>query len=178
MEIATDLVHEELSADVAELTVKYNDADHSLRDLGWATPVYIYNGSDLIGKFYSTGVKRVGTDLYEITATSVIGLFDYDTYYGGMYSNSTFKKVAEDIFLTNGLTNFDSCSRKLHRGEYGLEGTYAYAQILQDTLSTLTVKMKAKVTVNRAMIPITQSGTSCRKVILGFVAQPGYSVII
>ena len=49
METEVDLVGEELSTDVMEVEVFYDDADHNLRNTPWAMAVYYCSESELIG---------------------------------------------------------------------------------------------------------------------------------
>ena len=98
---AVNFMPQELTADTADIQVEY-DSDGAIQDMDWATPVIIYHDSQLSGKFYLTNVKRIGATRYEINATSVVGLLEYETFYGGKYNAYQFKNVVEDILLTNG----------------------------------------------------------------------------
>lgn len=111
---AVNFMPQELTADTADIQVKY-DSDGAIQDMDWATPVIIYHDSQLSGKFYLTNVKRIGATRYEINATSVVGLLEYETFYGGKYNAYQFKNVVEDILLTNG---FRYCRfySTVHRG--------------------------------------------------------------
>ena len=111
---AVNFMPQELTADTADIQVEY-DGDGAIQDMDWATPVIIYRDSQLVGKFYLTNVKRIGATRYEINATSVVGLLEYETFYGGKYNAYQFKNVVEDILLTNG---FRYCRfySTVHRG--------------------------------------------------------------
>lgn len=111
---AVNFMPQELTADTADIQVEY-DGDGAIQDMDWATPVIIYHDSQLSGKFYLTNVKRIGAMRYEFSATSVIGLLEYEKYYGGRYYNAKFKDVLGELLLTNG---FAHCRyyNTVHRG--------------------------------------------------------------
>ena len=90
---AVDPIQDELSSDTATFTVLFDDENEELRSIEWATPIAIYSDSDLVGKFYFTSIKRTGRQTYEINATSAVGLMDYDTFYGNIYSGESFENV-------------------------------------------------------------------------------------
>lgn len=114
MSVSMDL--SEIAADVAEISVKCSDTE--LMDVQWATPVYIYTDNALNAKLYLTSVTRTATNQYTISATSAIGLMEYDTYYGDILSGESFEDVAKKILLTNGFT-WAGFGTKLHRGMLG-----------------------------------------------------------
>lgn len=115
---AVDPIQNELSADVLEFTVIYDDTLELLRNTEWATAIYVYKNDSLVGKFYFTNISRIANDQYTINATSVIGLIDGDTFYGGMYHGADFEDVIRQIILTNGFSSRGIC-KTLRRGHYG-----------------------------------------------------------
>lgn len=100
---SVDLLQKEMKVDTAEIVVYYDDELEELRKLAWKTPVYIYSGSDLIGRFYSTGVKRISEKQYEISTVSYIGFLDNEIFYGGVYDNVLLPDVIETLVRTDGL---------------------------------------------------------------------------
>ena len=98
---AVNFMPQELTADTADIQVEY-DGDGAIQEMNWATQVLIYNDSELFGKFYLTNVKRIGANRYEINAVSIVGLLEYETFYGQRYNRAAFKDVLEEILLTNG----------------------------------------------------------------------------
>ena len=114
---AVNFMPQELTADTADIQVEY-DGDGAIQEMNWATQVLIYNDSELFGKFYLTNVKRIGANRYEINAVSIVGLLEYETFYGQRYNRAAFKDVLEEILLTNG---FRYCRfySAIHRGLYG-----------------------------------------------------------
>lgn len=115
---AVDPIQDELSSDTLDFTVIYDDTLGALRNIEWATPIYVYNSDLLSGKFYFTNINRVAANQYAISATSVIGLIDGDTFYGGIYHGADFEDVIRQIILTNGFTSRGICN-SLRRGMYG-----------------------------------------------------------
>ena len=185
-----DLISDELSIDSAEISVKYFDNANKLRGLEWSTPIYIYHGPSygervLNGLFYFTEVKRTGTEMYTISATSAIGLLSYDTFYGGVYRGEKFKTVIEDIILTNGFRH-SGFSRKIKRGAYNPRyqnnGTTpsrfnATTFCLQNTeIGAMSKRTVAKFKLNKCMLndfatdPLANE-TSFRIGLLGMVAD-------
>ena len=134
---AVNISMDELTADTAEIEVWHQDTGGVLRGLPWAIPVWICQGSDLIGRFYLTNVKRVGENKYQLNTTSAVGLFEYDRFYGGMYNGDTFQSVLENIVLTNGVSIFAGYSRILHRGKYGDMDDYSKSGA-KHVIATLT----------------------------------------
>ena len=116
---AIDPTQSELSVDTAEIVLRNNDT--TIKDLEWATPVFIYEDTNFIGKFYFTKVERIGIESYKLTTVSAIGLLDYDTYYGGIFTGQTFREIVENILETNGLTEFTGISNYVHRGKHGIQ---------------------------------------------------------
>lgn len=113
---AVDLLQSEMRVDTAEVVVYYDDEDETLRTLAWETPVWIYSGNDLIGKFYSTSVKRISRKQYEINTISYVGFLDDETFYGGVYDAVSLPTVIEQIVKTDGLSVFNSlASLKINR---------------------------------------------------------------
>lgn len=176
---SADLILNELSADSAELTVDYVDTYNKLRDLGWAVPVCIYNDNGLSEKFYSTGVTRTGKNQYKITATSLIGLLEYDTYYGGIFSGDTFQSVIENIITTNGITPYYGVYRKIRRTNTETSNTSYAPYNLNVGLSIYgDAGVRADVTINKSLlndvsVPELANATSARDVIWGTACEQG-----
>lgn len=118
---AVNFMPQELTADTADIQVEYN-GDGAIQEMNWATQVLIYNDSELFGKFYLTNVKRIGVNRYEINAVSIVGLLEYETFYGQGYNRAAFKDVLEEILLTNG---FRYCRfySVIHRGLFDDDNT-------------------------------------------------------
>ena len=172
---AVNFMPEELTADTADIQVEY-DGDGAIEDMDWATPVIIYRDSQLVGKFYLTNVKRIGATRYEIDATSVVGLLEYETFYGNKYSNYLFKDLVEDILLTNG---FRYCRfySTVHRGLFGGTTEVAnkfYAVRIQNGVNSYPMNSKTEVHIklngfilNDLIYPYYHSKTSLRIALWG-----------
>lgn len=101
-ENAVSISGDELSSDVLEVSVFYNDENNILRNTEYATPIYYYLDDVMVGKYYVEKIIRKASQKYEIRATSVIGLIGKEQHYGGMYNN-TFKQVVNDILYGDGI---------------------------------------------------------------------------
>lgn len=174
---AVNLIMDEMTADTAEITVIYDDTNRQLMELAWATPVYIYNDEILTGKFFAKKVTRVGASRYTIDCTSIVGLLEYDTYYGKVYDGETFSSAVEEIITTNGITNYRGVSRKVHVYNKDEGDTLYGAWLASDTTGTpyLACLMDAQITINRSLldevyIEELADKTSCMDVILGEMA--------
>ena len=104
-DMATAMIEDELKIDTLEFEVSYDDADETLRNLAYATPIYYYNGPNFMGTFYFKSVERYGDHYYRVEAVSVIGLLEYETFYGGYYTAKNVKDLMVSAFLTDGLSD-------------------------------------------------------------------------
>lgn len=179
-----DLIADELSNDSITFTVFYDDANETLRSLPWATPVHLYDGTTLRQIFYFRSVERTAAKKYVITALSAIGIFDYETYYGGMYSGERFQDVVEDIVLTNGFRN-SGFSKVIHRGDYGTRDYWSTGAVKNFTavrfrgtagpFGAMTKRTVLRFTLNRCMlndVPNFPAATSMRICLYGMVLDP------
>lgn len=104
-DVATAMIEDELKIDTLEFEVSYNDADETLRNLAYATPIYYYNGPNFMGTFYFKTVERYGDHYYRVSAVSIIGILEYETFYGGYYVAKNVKDLIISTFLTDALTD-------------------------------------------------------------------------
>lgn len=181
---AVNLIVDEMTADTAEVTVRYDDEDMNLRNLMWGTPVYIFNGEIPVGKFLAKRVVRTGSMTYKIECTSLVGLLEYDTYYGGMFTGESFKDVVENIITTNGLTSFLGAGISLRRTLTDPNNPNfdpAFTDLGFDTLiGSPGVYMAATVKLNKSLLeeanlPELSNKTTCRDVLLGVACDPSIS---
>lgn len=100
---SVDLIGNELSSDVLEVSVFFDDANKVLENISYATPIYYFSNDALVGKYYINEVERRGIKKYRIRSTSLIGLIEKEEFYGGFYSGNTFSNVVDDILFTNGV---------------------------------------------------------------------------
>ena len=63
----------------------------------YGDPVEYRHNEALIGTFYFGGVERVGPTLYQITATSAVGLLSHSQHYGGLYTGEPLEEVLAEI---------------------------------------------------------------------------------
>lgn len=93
--IATSLLSDQLEANSFEVDVKSNDK--TLMEYNQNDPLtFSYNGRQ-VGVFYVQNIKRVGPDVYHISATSTIGLLEQRTHYGNIYTGQTVEETVADI---------------------------------------------------------------------------------
>lgn len=182
-DFAVDPIQNEMSADIAEITVVCVNDD--INAIAWATPVWIYNDLNLVGKLYSIGVKRVGKQQYEFKATSAIGLLDYETYYGGYFEAADFSDVVKGIIQTNGISpTFDSMSESLYRGLYDNSDPSDWTPIRFTATADVfnigdgyTTKFETSITIygarlNGSWASAYASKTSCRLPLVGLCPHP------
>lgn len=100
IETAADVVGDELQSDVAEITVRHVDG---LDNIEWETPVDIYSDGIFVGKFYFTSAKRINKLSSVINATSLVGLMEYETYYGDYYNGTLLSEIIPDLIKSDGL---------------------------------------------------------------------------
>lgn len=100
-ENAVDVVGNELSTDILEVSVFFDDTDGTLRTLPYATPVYFYNNGNYAGKYYITKVERTAPQKFLLHATSMIGLIGKEQFYGGFYTRARFEDVLHEILFSN-----------------------------------------------------------------------------
>lgn len=101
---SVNLTGGEMSSDVLEVSVFYDDADERLRNTQYATQIYYIANGQTVGQYYIKSVKRTAIKKYLIQATSLIGLFERETFYGGMYDGDSFSDVLNDILFCDGLS--------------------------------------------------------------------------
>ena len=101
-EMAVSVIADELSADVFEAEVVFNDALGELRAVPYATKIFYYNDTDEVSVFFFTSVKRTGKQRYLLCGTSFVGLFENEPFYGGMFFGSKFSDVVRMIVLSKG----------------------------------------------------------------------------
>lgn len=63
----------------------------------YGTPIYLYDGSELLSKFYVHDVARIGKTLYKINAMSAIGLLENTQHMGGIYIGKTASELINEI---------------------------------------------------------------------------------
>ena len=176
VDTSVSLVLDEMASDTAEITVLYDDANKELQNLLWGTPVYIDEGAVPIGKFLLKRVSRVGEKTYKLECTSLVGLLDYGTYYGGMFSGELFQDVVENIITTNGMTHLLGASPVVRRALTDEENP-SFAPTFHDAGVSiipggLGIYFRVTVTVNRSLlsevdVPSLENATTCRDVIWG-----------
>ena len=105
--LGIDVIGNELTIDTLSFEVFYDDSDETLRALTYATPIWLYHGSNLVGKFYFKTIERIGTIKYKISAVSIIGLLEYEKHYGGYYASKNAKEAIMEMFISNGLEKYE-----------------------------------------------------------------------
>lgn len=93
--LATSLMSDTLEANTISATVECSDK--SIIDFERNTPLTYYNRGQQKGIFYVQSISRIGPELYEISATSAIGLLIEGLHYGGIYTGQTVAEVLPGI---------------------------------------------------------------------------------
>ena len=92
---AIDIVGAELAADVFDATIEFGST--SITSVKYGTPLRLYDGAALVGKFYVRRIVRVGRTKYKLTAMSAIGFLENLKHYGGLYNNVTAGDLIDEI---------------------------------------------------------------------------------
>lgn len=103
IEKATNMVGEEFSADELVARVFYDDSSSILAGAEYGTSVEFQIDGVSAGTFYVLEVTRTATRKWTIRATSMVGILDKETSYGGIYFVKPIRHVLEDIILTDGI---------------------------------------------------------------------------
>lgn len=93
--LATSLMSDTLEANTISATVECSDK--SIIDFERNTPLTYYSRGQQKGIFYVQSISRIGPELYEISATSAIGLLIEGLHYGGIYTGQTVAEVLPGI---------------------------------------------------------------------------------
>lgn len=93
--LATSLMSDTLEANTILATVECSDK--SIIDFERNTPLTYYSRGQQKGIFYVQSISRIGPELYEISATSAIGLLIEGLHYGGIYTGQTVAEVLPGI---------------------------------------------------------------------------------
>lgn len=140
----------DMSADVLEVSVFYNDQSGQLANVAYSTPIYYYSNDRAVGKYYMLSVEQKGINRYLIRATSLIGIIERDKFYGGMYNAQAFSTVMNDVLFGNGVSpNVDIYEAKNNGTVYPVKLSSIAASNDQ-----FKYRMKVKFTV----VNVTSSG--------------------
>ena len=71
--------------------------DKNLSKFSRNTPITIYHNDEQLGIFYVQDIKRTSKDLYNISATSAVGLLSEGRHYGGIYTGQTVAEILPGI---------------------------------------------------------------------------------
>ena len=176
---SVDMLQVEMQIDTAEISVLCYEDVETLKNLPWETPIWIYSGNELRGKFYSTSVKRVGLNQYDINAVSYIGFLDNEKFYGGVYDGVPLPQVVNQIIRTDGLRTLNALtSLKINKVDAyddmgGVQNTtwFDYDSVTNDQRNGLYVKFKFNGFNNN----VTSSGTTWYAPLVGTTANPSAS---
>lgn len=136
---AMDIVGAELTADTLDVGVFYNDIYGNLANLAFGTPVFYEVDGDTVGKFFVKNVRRTAVTKFTIECTSIVGVLDLETHYGGMYYNANLMAMVHSIILADGLSGEDYGERILC--DYVRVDTGGY---ITPTTYTATVRSRVK----------------------------------
>lgn len=94
----------DMSADVLEVGLFYDDPTGQLANVAYSTPIFYYSNGRAVGKYYILSVEQTGTKRYFIRATSLIGIIEREKFYGGMYSGEHFDEVLSKVLMGDGIS--------------------------------------------------------------------------
>lgn len=170
--MAANVIGRELSADSFEAEIEYDDASGDLRGVGYATPIYYIRDGQQDAKFYITLIKRIGLKRYVIQATSFVGIFNTQMFYGGVYRRFNMQDLVETIIASNGLARYKQLSvirlGPAESGSTAIKGiklTSGSATIFADNLMYFKFKLSgitAYSTAEQAIVgsPMGQGGNT------------------
>ena len=145
-EMAVSAAAEELSTDALEVEVYHNDTDGTLRSLEYGTKIYFYRDAVQIAKYYLTSVKQTGRQRFKIYATSLVGMIDNETSYGGIFFGATFQEAVNQIILSQGVESYKQL--KSFRTQATEAQSSIYGVKLSDSgfgTATYSSKMRAQI---------------------------------
>lgn len=94
----------DMSADVLEVGLLYDDPTEQLANVAYSTPISYYSNGRVVGKYYILSVEQTGTKRYFIRATSLIGIIECEKFYGGMYNGEHFDEVLSKVLMGDGIS--------------------------------------------------------------------------
>ena len=94
----------DMSADVLEVGLFYDDSTGQLANVAYSTPIFYYSNGRAVGKYYILSVEQTGTKRYFIRATSLIGIIEREKFYGGMYTGEHFDEVLSKVLMGDGIS--------------------------------------------------------------------------
>ena len=94
----------DMSADVLEVGLFYDDPTEQLANVAYSTPIFYYSNGRAVGKYYILSVEQTGTKRYFIRATSLIGIIEREKFYGGMYNGEHFDEVLSKVLMGDGIS--------------------------------------------------------------------------
>jgi len=98
---AVSISGEEMSSDALTFSVKCEDA--TLAAAAYATQITIVRNALVKSTFFLRYVEQTKENIYQIEATSAVGLLSKEYFYGGYYTGQTLQTVVTSIINTNGL---------------------------------------------------------------------------
>lgn len=167
-ENAVDAVGNELSSDILEVGVFFDDQDDTLKNLDYGTSIFYYNSDKLVGKYYLTTVTREGVKKYLIRATTLVGLIEQEDFYGNFYDGDRFEDVLDDILFTDSMS---LTKLKVYSSIKESTGTGSYEPVLiygvgQRELRYWNYRMHVEFTVTNPSF--SESQTSRTQYVCGF----------
>lgn len=90
-----------------EILAGHFNNNGTISDLEYGTPVYYYIGEDPICEFYIDTVERVQKSIYKLNCMSLMGIFDKQSSYGGVYFGETFENVVKEILYSKLKSPYD-----------------------------------------------------------------------
>lgn len=88
---------DELQYDTLDITLDLSGSEGDTPLYKYGTEVIYRHKGILVGKYYVTGMTRVGKTNYRVSCVSPIGLLANLQHYGGIYSGISFSALLEEI---------------------------------------------------------------------------------
>lgn len=145
LENSVDIIGDEMSSDIMEFSVFFDDVNGTLRSVQYGTPVYLYDGDSMIGKYFFEKVERIALKRYKVYTASMVGLIGREQFYGNFYTQARFEDAVNNVLFSNGLsTSLYSVYKPKGEAYYQGGGWHGFkgVKLTNDARSTETYKQK------------------------------------
>ena len=165
---SVDIIGDELSSDTMEFALFFDDANGTLRNTQYGTPVFLCNGDTLIGKYFFEKAERTAVKRYKVYTASLIGLIGREEYYGGFFAQARFEDVLNNILFSNG---FSTKIYKVYKPQN--LGTGRGEKMTSASGSTDTYKQRLQASLVINGYPWTTGVTSASNYAIGYGTRYG-----
>lgn len=125
--ISLSIIMDELKADELRFKVSYPNLTAFPNSIEKGRSVLFYKDSELVGKYFVSEFTQTGNSLYDLTVTSIIGVWDKKYYKGNYFDQKTLSYIVADItdelevselvsdITLSGFLKYDTVRETLHQ---------------------------------------------------------------